>query len=296
MRTPHTIRKGDSPRLMKQPCITSIRSHYPHLSNKEKMIADYILKNPQNIIHSSINQVADDLGVADSTVFRFCKRIGFKGYQAMKIALASEVVEPIKNIHEQISRDDDTKMITEKVFRSSVQALEDTLTVLDFEEVEKAVQMILSSSHIHLFGSGGSSVIAQDAYHKLIRTGLRVSVTMDAHMQLMSASQLREEDCAIFISHSGSTKDILDMFTIAKDRGAKTIAITGFSKSPLSEKADVQLCTLSRETEFRTEAMSSRIAQLIIIDALYVNVMMALGEEGQKAISQMRDALAIKRI
>ncbi|MFT7791491.1 UNVERIFIED_CONTAM: MurR/RpiR family transcriptional regulator, partial [Escherichia coli] len=105
---------------MAQNCLGKIRSYYARLSEKEKKIADYILENPEKIIHSTINELAEDLGVADATVFRFCKRIGFKGYQAMKIALASEVIEPIQQIHEEISENDSVKTVTEKVFKSNV--------------------------------------------------------------------------------------------------------------------------------------------------------------------------------
>jgi RpiR family transcriptional regulator, carbohydrate utilization regulator len=279
-----------------QHCLASIRSHYPQFSETEKKIADYILENSTQIIHSTINSLAEDLGVADSTVFRFCKRIGFKGFQAMKIALASEIVTGLKDIHERVDEGDTPQTIASKVFRSNIKTIEDTLMVIDESRLQEAVDALTGAESIEFFGSGGSGVIALDAYHKLIRTGLRVRATSDSHIQLMTASQMTEKDCAVFISHSGSTKDILQTLEIVKETGAKTICITNFAKSPLSQGVDVPLYTVSEETDYRSEALSSRIAQLTLIDTLYVNIMMRREETGQEALKKMRKAISLKRI
>lgn len=279
-----------------QYCMMRIRSHYPQFRGKEQVIADYILNNPQKIVHSTINQVADDLGVADSTVFRFCQRIGFKGYQAMKIALATEIVEPIQDIHENILENDSEKTIAEKVFRSNIRTLEDTLKILDDQAFHEVISAILGARKVELFGSGGSNVIAMDAYHKLIRTGISVNVQSDTHMQLMSASQLTNEDVAIIISHTGASKDMMHILEVVKANGVKTIGITNFAKSPLSQGVDIALYTMSEETDYRSEALSSRIAQLAMIDAIYVNVLMAMKDTGKEALQKVRAAISVKRI
>lgn len=280
----------------KQYCMMRIRSHYPKFRGKELAVADYILNNPRKIVHSTINQVADDLGVADSTVFRFCQRIGFKGYQAMKIALATEIVEPIHDIHENIMEHDNEKTVAEKVFRSNIKTLEDTLKVLDEPSFKQAVHAILGARKVELFGSGGSNVIALDAYHKFIRTGISVSVQADTHMQLMSASQLTSQDVAIIISHTGASKDMMHVMEVVQDNGVKTIGITNFAKSPLSQKVDIPLYTVSEETDYRSEALASRIAQLAMIDAIYVNVLMAKKEQGKEALQKVRKAISVKRV
>ncbi|AGX03163.1 MULTISPECIES: MurR/RpiR family transcriptional regulator [Bacillaceae] len=277
-------------------CFARIKTHYSKFSDKEKRIADYILDNPEKIVHSSINQLADDLGIADSTVFRFCKRIGFKGYQALKIALASEIVAPIKDIHETIQEEDDILTVSEKVFRSNINTLEDTLKLIRGGAFEMAVEAILQAEKVEFFGSGGSGIIAQDAYHKFIRTGLTVHANSDSHLQLMSASQLSDKDTAVFISHSGATKDMIGVLKVAKENGARTISITNFAKTPLTQQADIALYTVAEETDYRSEALSSRIAQLSIIDALYVNVMIARKDEGKQALRKMRNAISSKRI
>lgn len=273
-----------------------IRSYYPRFSEKEKQIADYILKNPEKIVHGTINEVAEDLGVADATVFRFCKHMGFKGYQAMKIALASETLLPSKEIHEEITEEDNEREITEKVFKSNIQTLQNTLQLLDQVSIQKAVELFSAADRVHFFGTGGSSVIALDAFHKFIRTGIKASAFTDSHFQLMAASQLTPNDLAVVISHSGTNSDTINILNVALENGAKTIGITSFPKSPISQKANVVLLTSSEETKYRSEALASRIAQLSIIDVLYVNIMIKSKEFSQESLKKARKAILKTKI
>jgi RpiR family transcriptional regulator, carbohydrate utilization regulator len=281
---------------MEQNCLGKIRSYYARLSEKEKKIADYILAHPDKIIHSTINEIAEDLRVADATVFRFCKRIGFKGYQAMKIALATEIVKPTQQIYDDINEQDDEKVVTEKVFRSNIRTLENTLNIIDSQAMMKAVQMLINASRVEFYGTGGSAVIAIDAYHKFIRSGIKAFAFMDSHFQLMSASQLTKNDVAVLISHSGKNKDTLAILNAAKENGAKTIGITSFPKSPLGQSVDVALYSSSEETEYRSEALASRIGQLSIMDALYVNIMVLNKENANESLGKVRNAISKTRI
>ena len=276
--------------------LAAIKGNYRQFSDKEKKIADYVLGNPKNIIHLTINQIADELNLAESTVFRFCQRLGFKGFQAFKISLAAEVVAPLKDIHEQIEEGDSVKSVTEKVFHSNLKTLEDTLQIIDGDAFEQAVSAIMRAGKIEFFGNGGSASVAMDGYHKFIRLGLNVAMNLDSHIQLMSASQLTERDIAIVISHSGSTTDVLDVLRVLKEKNVTIICLTNFAKSPLSIEADIALYTVSEETDFRSEALSSRIAQLSLIDALYTNVMIARQDKGKQSLQDMREAMSHKRL
>lgn len=279
-----------------QHCLIRIRSHYPVFSEKEKKIADYILANPEKIIHGTINQIAHGLSIADSTVFRFCKRLGFSGYQAMKIALATELVEPIQDIHEKIEETDNEITVANKVFQSNAKTIEDTFKFLDEDVFRSAVKAILHARRVEFFGNGGSNSIAIDAYHKFVRTGIPVFSQIDSHLQLMSASQMTQGDVAVLISHTGTTRDILDILNTVKENGVTTIAVTSFAKSPLSEQVDLALYTIADETDFRSEALASRIAQLSLMDAIYVNILKAQKDEGQQSLKKVRKAIAVKRI
>lgn len=273
-----------------------IRSIYATLSDKERIMAEFILEYPDKIIHSTINEIAEELKVADSTVFRFCKKMGYKGFQNLKISLATEIANEMKDVHEKVSKSDDEKTILDKVFHSNIKTLQDTLEVIDEKDFSKAVDVIIHANKIELFGFGGSNVIAMDGYHKFIRTGLPISAQTDSHMQLISASQLKNGDVAILISHTGHSKDILDILETVKAQNIFTICITGFTSSPLSQKSDISLFTLSEETDFRSEALASRIAQLSILDALYVNVMASLEDKGQASLQHVRKAIQRKRL
>ncbi|MBR2078279.1 MAG: MurR/RpiR family transcriptional regulator [Exiguobacterium sp.] len=273
-----------------------IRGAYSTLSKKEQRIADYILKQPEKIIHHTINQVADDLDVAESTVFRFCQRVGFKGYQALKIALASDVVAPLQDIHEDITETDTALEIAEKIFSTNGKTIESTRQILEGTSLEKTIELFLGARRIEFFGSGGSAVVALDAYHKFVRSGLQVSAILESHMQLMSASQLTTADVAVVISHSGASKETLDIAKLLKEKGVPMIAITNYAKSPLSKLADVSLYTVSQETAFRSEALASRIAELSLIDALFTAVMMRRGEAARASLQQMREAISLRRI
>jgi RpiR family carbohydrate utilization transcriptional regulator len=281
---------------MTQNCLGKIRSHYARLSEKEKRVADYILENPEKIIHCTINEIAEDLSIAEATVFRFCKRIGYKGYQALKIALASEIMTPIQQIHEEISELDNEIDVAGKIFKSNVQTLENTLQILDSRSIQKAVELLLHANRVEFYGTGGSAIIAMDAYHKFIRSGVKAFAFPDSHFQLMSASQLSKQDVAVVISHSGTNKDTIRILNTAKKNGVKTIGITGFPKSPVGQNVDVSLYTSSEETEYRSEALASRIGQLSLIDALYVNVMMLNKEESKKSLKKIRNAISETRM
>lgn len=280
----------------KNSCISTIKFLYNELSEKDKSIADYILSDPNKVVNLPIYQISVDLNVAEATVFRFCKRLGFKGFQAMKIALAAELASPIKqDFYDAIVETDDEKEVAQKVFLFNIKTLEDTLRMLDKDAIKKAVKYMKEAQRIDFYGNGGSGTIALDACHKFVRTGITTNAYIDSHLQIMAAAQLKKGDVAILISHSGLNKDILDVLDVAKENGAFTIAITSFAKTPLSERVDVPLYTVSEETEYRSEALASRLAQLSIIDALFVNFMKERKEETNLALQKIRKAISMKK-
>ncbi|MGG5252662.1 MurR/RpiR family transcriptional regulator [Neobacillus sp. SM06] len=258
---------------MPQNCLGTIRSYYPKFSEKEKKIADYILENPEVIIHRTINEVADDLNVADATVFRFSKRIGFKGFQAMKIALASEtmtstqsaLVEKVEKLHKM--------NLTEKIFNANIQALQKTFENIESRFIEEAIAHILEAKRIEVYGTGASAVSALIAAQKLLQSGFPACASLDAHSQLLSASLLTKKDAAIFISHTGTSEETFSLLKTIKKSEAKTIVITSDPHSALSINADITLPVSIDETDNQTAFFTFSIAQQGIIDALCVNIL-----------------------
>lgn len=269
-----------------------IKAIYRDLSDKEKRIADYISAHPADIVHGTISTISEALDVADATVFRFCKRLGFKGFQAFKIALASEQINESDSIHAHISKDDSEFVIAQKVFTSNIQALKDTAAILDETQMNLANHILNQAKTIAFFGIGGSSVIAMDAYHKFMRSPLNCLFNIDSHFQLMQAAKLTKDDCAVIISHSGINKDILNIANVAKETGAKLIVITSYSIAPLAKLADALLLSTAEETDYRSEALASRITQLSLIDALFVNTMFKNNPNSTKSLEEIRHAIA----
>lgn len=274
-----------------------IESMYMNFNKTERKIADYILNNPQKIIYSTISQVATELNVADSTIFRFCKKIDLKGFYDLKISLAAGSSSDAYNYSDaQIKDSDSEESIINKVFNSNISALNDTMKIIDPKNIRNAVDYLLDADQIVFYGNGGSGIVAMDANHKFLRIGLKVSSYTDYHMQLMSVSQLTEKDVIVVISHSGSNLDILNLLDIAKGNGTKTIGITSFSKSPISEKVDIPINVISHETEHQFEAFASRIAHLAVIDVLYNCTAVRRKELSDIAVKKMRNAISYTRI
>ncbi|MDF2909942.1 MAG: MurR/RpiR family transcriptional regulator [Sporolactobacillus laevolacticus] len=254
--------------------IVRIQSAYPHLSEKERRIADYILNHPKETIHSSINQVSARIKVADATVFRFCRRLDFKGFQEMKIVLASDIARSKRfDESKNTEQNDDVLGLAEQVFQDNIRTLENTYQILNSEQFKKAIGILAHSERIAFFGSSGSALIAQEAHRKFVRAGVMTYAPSDGEFQMLSASQLTDRDAAVFISYSAADKHLVQVAKTAKQKGCPTIGLTGFMKSALAELMDVSLHTVSVPTDFRSESYVARAAQVTLIDALFVSVM-----------------------
>jgi len=237
-------------------------------SKAEKKLARYITSAAKEMLYLSLAEVAMQSGVSEATVIRFARKLGLKGFQDLKLHLAHEVMSGPETIQEDVRQGNTPMEIFAKVFTEHRQTLEDTIKVLDSRQITKAVGMLSKAREIVFVGVGTSGPNTEDAYNKFFRAGFRCSVFTDSHLQVMKASLMGQEDVLVVISHSGSTKDPIETVEVAKATGAKTIAITNYSKSPLTKAVDVVLHTASPEVKYRSEAMASRIAQVAIVDAL----------------------------
>lgn len=252
--------------------LSKIRSVLPSLASSELRVANRVLQSPNDVIRLSMAELAQDCGVSDTTVLRFCRNAGFQGYTDMKISLAQDLAKPMQIIHDAIAEDDDIEAIARKIFRSNIQALQDTLEVMDMNALARALDMLEKASRVFLFGVGTSAPIVNDLYNKLFRLGMNVKAVTDSYLQLMEAALLQPGNVALGISQSGSSTDPVLTMQQAKRNGAGTICITGNARSPITQYADITLLSVSHET--RAETIVSRIAQSSIIDVLYVGLAM----------------------
>ena len=276
-------------------CFVRIKGTYASLRTAEQRVADFILKHPEDLIYLTVTELAERTQTSESTVVRLCQKIGYKGYQEFKIILARDLVGPTEAIYQEISAADTIEQVKVKVFAANQQALRDTLEVLSEEELEKSVKAISTAGKVEMYAIGGSGPVAEDARHKFLKLGITSIAISDGDLMAMSSSLLRTGDVAIGISHTGASRDVCDALERAKSGGATTICITHRSTSPITKVSDLKLFTAAKETAFGSDAMSSRIAQLTIIDTLYLGVALSSYDRSLQTIHKTREATAGKR-
>lgn len=276
-------------------CFIRIENKMPHFSKSERKVADFVLNHPKKVLMSSGSDIALATNTSISSITRFCRRIGYSGFQEFKIVLSQNIAEPLSSIHEDIEPKDDLETIKTKITQANIHAIETTLHVIDTKELQRAIDQFVMAETIAFFGMGGSGSVALDAQHKFLRTGKRCIAAVDKHMQLIYASMFTKKDVMVGITHSGFNKDMLDVFKVAR-RNATTIAITHNATSPFSNLADINLYTSAKETAYRPESLSSRIAALTIIDILYVALGMRRNKLMLTNLARIRNAISLTRI
>jgi RpiR family transcriptional regulator, carbohydrate utilization regulator len=281
---------------MEKNCLISIKSLYPSLFDAEKKIADFLLNQPESAVYMTVSQISAETGVADSSIIRFCQKLGFDGFTQLRINMAKNLKKPEDLIFDDIKRTDDPYTVTTKVFASSIRTLADTIKMLDREMLARAVEALLHAKRIEFYGVGTSAPIAMDAYYRFMRIGLPAYVATDPHIARISANMLDKSCVAVGISHTGRTRDTIRILQIAKKKGARVIGITSFMKSPVAELSDIKLITSSTETRIVKEAVTSRIAQIALLDSLYTSLALKMYDKAIENISSMTDLLNETRV
>lgn len=251
---------------------SSIHSKYNNLTNTEKKVADYVLEHTRSVVYMSITDLADACNVGESSIFRFCKSLSYKGYQEFKIALAHSITveNEIPQLTDQILMDDTTEAVASKVLSTNVSALNETYNLIDIQKINEAIDWMIAAERVSFFGVGSSLITAMEAKIKFMRITNKTECLMDSHLQMMSAALMTSRDVAVIISYSGSTKDSIEVAKKAKERGAKVISITRFEKSPLTSHSDLTLLCGANEGPLQGGSLSAKISQLYLLDILYV--------------------------
>lgn len=255
-------------------CYLLIKQNFDNYTSSETKIAEYILKNPKELYKLSALELAHLTDTSSASIIRFSKKLGFEGFQELKLELAKEESDH-KNTNNQygyINTEDSIKDIMLKVGNKNIDAIKDTLDLLDISELEAAVTSIINAKNIYIFGIGVSALIALDLQYKLMRINKNTFMYLDSHMQLSSASNIDSKDIAIAISYSGRTKEVYKCISKAKANGAKCISITKYGRNPISESSHIKLQVPNMEEGIRVGAISSRIGQLTLIDILFIGV------------------------
>lgn len=273
--------------------LLQVKVLYEKMGRAEKKIADWILDHPGDLIPLSICELAEKCDCSEATIVRFARRLGCNGYQELKISIARD--EGKTNVSDTVKKGDNCFEIFQKVSNDIYCSLERTKSALDRENLEKAAKAILSADIVAVYGLGNSAAVAIDAQHKFLRAGCNAFAYSDNHMQAINASHLKKGDVAIGISHSGSSKDVVEALKIAREKGAITICVTNEGKSPILKHSDIVLFTASNETRHSILGLNSRIAQLAIIDSLYLYLVSHKDDLALKAIEDTERALLSKK-
>jgi len=272
--------------------VLKMKALFSELNGSEQKVISYIIEHPEEVIYLSVSDLAEKSGSSTATVVRACRSVGMKGYQDLKLNLTQNIVTPLQSISEKINENDSITVVLDKVFSSTIHTLNYTRDVVDIKAVEEAVLLILNAHRIVVFGMGNSHGIATDVQHKFIRLGLNVVAFSDSHLQSMVSAHLSERDVVVAISHSGSSKDIIEAVKLAKTSNAKIISICNLGNSPLSRISDVKLFTASNETKYRIVALASRHAQMALIDVIYTMIAMKKGpDDAAKIFNKVEEAL-----
>ncbi len=268
-----------------------INTYYPSMTKSEQKVAKCVLEHPDNLIYLSVTELADFAGTGETTVMRFCRKIGFKGYQDFKLMLA----QGLPKQQAFSGRDGGDTDYAAHLYESTVNILQSSLGMLDRAQLEESINQLDAARHVQFFGVGSSAITAQDAKNRFLRIGRRVEAIADSHIQSMMAVTMGKGDVAFGISVSGSTLDTNDMLMKAKQNGARVIAMTNYAKSPIASIADIVLLTAGKESPLEGGSMGAKISQLFIIELICKGLERRHGDE-TKNMKELTARAVIDRI
>jgi RpiR family transcriptional regulator, carbohydrate utilization regulator len=280
-----------------------IRASIPALPPAEQRVAKLLLADPRSFATLPVSELAERAHVSKPTVVRFCRSVGYDGLADFKLKLAGTVNEGVPFVHRAVDEDDKAGDITVKVIDNAVAAMLRYRNAAAGQAIERAITALVRAGRegrrIEFYGVGNSGIVAQDAQHKFFRLGVRAAAVLDGHVQVMSATMLEPGDCAVIISNSGRSKDLLDVADLARRKGATVIVISA-SGSPLAQMAQghgqVLLAADHPEDYDRYSPMVSRLLHLVIVDILTTGVALRLGSANLRPmLAEIKKNLRLRR-
>ncbi|MFI7081235.1 MurR/RpiR family transcriptional regulator [Micromonospora sp. NPDC049903] len=296
---------GKSPKISASPepggLIVHISGLLPSLSPAEQRVARLVVADPADAARRTITDLATAAETSEATVIRFCRSVGMEGYPQLRIRLAAEAARRIEPPDARVVGGDippgaDFAQIIATIAFNDARAVEETAEQLDPAVCERVVDAIVGAGRIDIYGAGASGFVASDFQQKLHRIGRTAFYFPDVHTALTSAALLGRGDVAVGISHTGTTSDVVEVLEQARARGATTVVLTNFPRSPVTEVADHVLTTAARETTYRSGATASRLAQLTVVDCLFVGVAARNRPRARKALEATAEAVRSHRV
>lgn len=253
--------------------LVKIREQYDSFSKKEKRIAKYVLDNPLEVSMMTVSEISKATKVSTATVVRFCYTLGHDGFKEFSRCFYHEVIDSIEPKEDGCKNIPDEKLdinqAVHKISNANVDAIKNSISLLDYDSLEKAINLLLSANKVYVYAIGGSAIVAQDVVFKFQRIGIDIQAFDAPHSQIFSASILKDGDVALFISYTGETKDLIKTAKVVMKTPAKSIAISRFGENSLSKLVDINIHHSSLGQGVRHTSTQSRIAQLNIVDILF---------------------------
>jgi DNA-binding MurR/RpiR family transcriptional regulator len=278
--------------------LARVRSKLPEFTGALHRVAEHILSDPAAAARATIVELAERSGTSPATITRFCRAMDFEGYADLRLGIAAETGRMARSagwtvdIGREIQPTDPLSRVLGQIMAADTQAMHDTAALLDLAEVERAADAIAHASRVDIYGASGSALVGGEMQFSLHRIGVATWAWTDVHNGLASAALLRVGDVALGISHSGQTRETIEMLAEAGSHGATTVALTSFPRSPLAEVADIILLTASQATTFRPDALSARHPQLVVLDLLYIAVAQRTHDRAHAAFQRTAQAVA----
>ncbi|MDJ0331922.1 MurR/RpiR family transcriptional regulator [Planococcus sp. S3-L1] len=255
-------------------------------TKSDTKVYDYISANKEKVLYHSLTEMSEACGVAEATLLRFFRKLDYKGFQDFKFMLAQEISSTVTEATEDTYVD--------KVKNNVIQVITDTADAIDGERLDQAIMRIAGSEDVVIFGIGSSGIAALDMQNRLMRIGKNASVITDSHFQIMRAASMTEKTVVIAVSLTGSTKDIVDAVKASKSNGASVIALTSYTKSPLTKFADLVLLSSSKESPLDSGSLVSKISQLYLIDLICTGLAMKNEQEAKATQLKISDNISSK--
>jgi DNA-binding MurR/RpiR family transcriptional regulator len=278
--------------------LVRVRAKLPEFTGALQRVAEQVLSDPAGAARATIVELAERSGTSPATVTRFCRALGFEGYADLRLGIAGETGRAARaagwtvDIGREIQPSDPLERVLHQIMAADTRALAETAALLDLAAVERAADAVAASSRVDIYGIGGSALVGAELQLCLHRIGLAAWSWTDVHNGLASAALLRPGDVAIGVSHSGQTRESIEMLAEAGSSGATTVALTSFPRSPLADVADIVLLTAAQATTFRPDALSARHPQLVVLDLLYIAVAQRTHERAHASFQVTARAVA----
>ncbi|CEJ72457.1 RpiR family transcriptional regulator [[Clostridium] sordellii] len=274
--------------------IENLESPNFKVTKSDKILIEYIKNNIDDVFYKPISQIAKESNIGEATITRFSKKMGFNGLQDFKVTLAQEISSLSKNkniINSNIENNEPVVDTAKKLLISNINTLESTVDIINGQDIHKSSQLIINANRIYFVGIGYSGIIAQDSNYKFMRIGLNCVSFDSSHTMIMMASIMEKGDLLIAISHSGETDEIIKTVKLAKENEVDVISITKKKESSLKDISDIHLEYISEETLLETGSISSKLAQIFLIDLIYTQVVKEISSEAIDRKIKTTDAI-----